>query len=81
MRRFGFLLCALVAVVSFAAKAADSALSPAANAAFLAANANKPGVVVMRDGLQYRILHNGFGGRLKHALESQAASSAAGVAL
>jgi FKBP-type peptidyl-prolyl cis-trans isomerase len=60
MKCFGFLLAALAAV-SFSAEAADSALSPAANAAYLAANANKPGVVVKADGLQYRILHNGYG--------------------
>jgi FKBP-type peptidyl-prolyl cis-trans isomerase len=65
MRRFGFLLGALAAVVTLSAEAADSALSPAANAAFLAANAKKPGVVVRPDGLQYRILHNGFGIRPK----------------
>jgi FKBP-type peptidyl-prolyl cis-trans isomerase len=63
MRRFGFLLCALVAAATVSAEAADSALSPAANAAFLAANAKKPGVVVKPDGLQYRILQNGFGSR------------------
>ena len=63
MRRFGFLLAALVAVASLSAKAADSALSPAANAAFLAAYDKKPGVVIKPDGLRYRILHNGFGQR------------------
>ena len=61
MKRFGFLLCALVAAASFSAEAADSALSPAANAAFLAAFDKKPGVVVKPDGLRYRILHNGYG--------------------
>jgi FKBP-type peptidyl-prolyl cis-trans isomerase len=63
MRRFGFLLAALVAAALYSASAADSALSPAANAAYLAANAKKPGVFVMSDGLQYSILHNGFGKR------------------
>jgi len=61
MRRFGFLLAALVAVAPFSAGAADSTLSPAANAAFLAAYDQKPGVVIKPDGLRYRILHNGFG--------------------
>ncbi len=61
MKCFGVLLAILAAAVSFSAKAADSSLSPAANAAFLAANAKKPGVVVKPDGLQFRILHNGFG--------------------
>jgi FKBP-type peptidyl-prolyl cis-trans isomerase len=63
MRRFGFLLGVLVAVAPLSAEAADSALSPAANAAFLAAYDAKPGVVVKPDGLRYRILHNGFGKR------------------
>ena len=63
MKRFGFLLAILAAAVSFSAEAADSALSPAANAAFLAANAKKAGVVVKPDGLQFRILHNGYGVR------------------
>ena len=63
MRRFGFLLGVLMAVATLPAQAADASLSPAANAAFLAANAKKPGVVVRPDGLQYRILRNGFGTR------------------
>ncbi|HEY4112778.1 MAG TPA: FKBP-type peptidyl-prolyl cis-trans isomerase [Rhizomicrobium sp.] len=46
-----------------AAAAVDSSLSPAANAAFLAANKNKPGVTVTTDGLQYRIIQSGFGKR------------------
>ena len=63
MRRFGFLLAALAAAISLSAKAAASALSPAANAAFLAAYDKTPGVVIKPDGLRYRILHNGFGKR------------------
>jgi len=63
MRRFGFLLAAFVAAVSFPAGAVDSSLSAAANAAYLAANAKKPGVFTTKDGLQYNILHNGFGQR------------------
>ncbi len=63
MRRLGFILAALVAAAPFSATAADSALSPAANAAYLAANAKKPGVIVKSDGLQYRILHDGYGPR------------------
>jgi FKBP-type peptidyl-prolyl cis-trans isomerase len=43
------------------ALAASSALSIEANQAYLAANAKKPGVQTMRDGLQYRILKSGFG--------------------
>jgi FKBP-type peptidyl-prolyl cis-trans isomerase FklB len=36
-------------------------LSPAANQKFLAANALKPGVKRLPDGLQYRIIHSGHG--------------------
>jgi FKBP-type peptidyl-prolyl cis-trans isomerase len=45
------------------AYAADDALSLDANQAFLAANAKKPGVFVRPDGLQFKILQNGFGKR------------------
>ncbi len=45
------------------AAAPDEALSDAANKAFLAANAAKPGVVTKPDGLQYRVLTPGFGKR------------------
>jgi FKBP-type peptidyl-prolyl cis-trans isomerase len=45
------------------AQAADSALSPAANAAFLAAYAQKPGVNQRPSGLEYHIIRNGFGMR------------------
>jgi len=61
MMRLGLVLAAFVAAATFSAQAADSALSPAANAAFLAANAKKPGVVVRPSGLQFRILHSGYG--------------------
>jgi FKBP-type peptidyl-prolyl cis-trans isomerase FkpA/FKBP-type peptidyl-prolyl cis-trans isomerase FklB len=63
MVRFGIILAALVAAATISADAADNSLSAAANAAYLAANAAKPGVVVRPSGLQYRILHNGFGKR------------------
>jgi len=46
-----------------AAIAAEDPLGPAANAAFLAANAAKPGTVSRPSGLQYRILRNGTGKR------------------
>ena len=36
-------------------------ISPQANRAYLAANAAKPGVVVLRSGLQYRIIKSGAG--------------------
>jgi FKBP-type peptidyl-prolyl cis-trans isomerase len=45
------------------ARAADDALSLEANQAFLAANAKKPGVFTRPDGLQFKILQNGFGKR------------------
>jgi FKBP-type peptidyl-prolyl cis-trans isomerase len=45
------------------ARAADDALSLAANQAYLAANAKKHGVIVRPSGLQFRIIQNGFGKR------------------
>ena len=42
-------------------RAADTNLSAAANQAYLAANAAKPGTVTRPSGLQYRVLHNGVG--------------------
>ena len=65
MMRFGFLLAGFLAVSAVAASAADSTLSAQANAAFLAANAKKPGVTVQPSGLQYRVIHTGFGKRPK----------------
>ena len=41
----------------------DDTLSPAANQSFAVANSKKPGVISLRDGLQYRILRSGFGDR------------------
>ncbi len=52
-----FLLCAL-ALPAFAATPTATAV-----AAFLAANAKKPGVTVQPDGLQYSVLHRGIGRR------------------
>ena len=67
MRRVGlflaFLLLAMPALRPVPAKAADEALSAEANRAFLEANAKKPGVIVRPDGLQFKILQNGFGRR------------------
>ena len=68
MKRFGAIMAALTALLSFAsapAYAADPSLSLDANAAFLRANAAKPGVVVRPSGLQYSIIKNGFGGRAR----------------
>ena len=53
----------LLAGTAVPAGAADDALSLDANQAFLAANAKKPGVIVRPDGLQFRIVRNGFGKR------------------
>ena len=55
-------LC-LVAATPFLPARRDDALSLEANQAFLAANAKKPGVIVRPDGLQFKILRNGFGKR------------------
>jgi FKBP-type peptidyl-prolyl cis-trans isomerase len=66
MKRFGAILAFLAAFLSLAgapARAADPSLSADANAAYLAANAHKPGVVVRPSGLQYNIVKNGFGAR------------------
>ncbi|HEY4275486.1 MAG TPA: FKBP-type peptidyl-prolyl cis-trans isomerase [Rhizomicrobium sp.] len=46
-----------------AAPTTDPALSAEANAAFLAANAKKKGVIIKPDGLQFRIVQSGFGKR------------------
>jgi FKBP-type peptidyl-prolyl cis-trans isomerase len=60
-----FLVTAVLAwpLAAVAASASDPALSPQANAAFLAANAKKPGVIVKPDGLQIKILQSGYGRR------------------
>jgi FKBP-type peptidyl-prolyl cis-trans isomerase len=53
----------LFAATALPAAAADDTLSVAANAAYLAANARKPGTIVRPDGLQYRVIRNGTGPR------------------
>ncbi len=58
--RRGFVL-ALLTLCALPALAAEGALSPAANAAFLAANARRSGTVVRPSGLQYRVQRAGFG--------------------
>jgi FKBP-type peptidyl-prolyl cis-trans isomerase len=50
-------------IASMPAAAADESLNAGANAAFLAANRTKAGVITRPSGLQYRILHSGFGKR------------------
>jgi FKBP-type peptidyl-prolyl cis-trans isomerase len=57
------LLLVTLPIAAIPASAADDALSTEANQAFLAANAKKPGVIVRSDGLQFKILRNGFGKR------------------
>ena len=58
-------LVVLLFILSFApgAMAAEGALGASANAAFLAANARQPGIVVRPSGLQYHILRSGTGRR------------------
>lgn len=65
MRTIGLsaMVAALAMLVVSTAYAGDPSLSAAANANFLTANAKKPGVVTTASGLQYQIIHNGFGKR------------------
>jgi len=59
-----FIVLSLLAVLGAApAAAGQDAPSPEANAAFLAANAKKPGTITRPSGLQYRILRSGTGRR------------------
>ena len=62
MKRLGILVAVFMAFAG-SAHAADSALSAAANAKFLADFAKKPGVNTRPSGLEYLIIHNGFGMR------------------
>jgi len=63
MMRFAALALASAALFAVPASAMDPALSPAANAKYLSDFAAKHGVVTTADGLEYRIIHNGFGKR------------------
>jgi hypothetical protein len=56
-------LMLFLALLGAPALAADEALSPAANAAFLADSARKPGTIVRPSGLQYRVARSGTGRR------------------
>ena len=47
--------------LSVTGQASAGDISPQANRAYLAANAKKPGVVVLPSGLQYRIIKSGAG--------------------
>lgn len=57
------IVLALLLAASFPVLAAEDALSAAANTAFLAANAKKPGTLTRPSGLQYRVLRSGTGKR------------------
>jgi len=63
MFRVGFLVAGALALFTVAAQAADPALSPEANAAYLKENAAKKGVIVEPSGLQYQIVKSGYGMR------------------
>lgn len=64
MKRLGLAFAVVIGLAAASpAIAADAALSRAANTAYLAENAKKPGVVVRPSGLQYRVLRTGFGKR------------------
>ncbi|HMI95835.1 MAG TPA: FKBP-type peptidyl-prolyl cis-trans isomerase [Micropepsaceae bacterium] len=56
-------ISAAIAVLSFcfAGQALAGDISPQANREYLAANAAKPGVVVLPSGLQYRVVKSGAG--------------------
>jgi len=65
MRCFSLsLAAAFLALALGPALAADDGLSAAANSTFLATYAKKPGVILRPDGLEYRVLHSGFGRRV-----------------
>jgi FKBP-type peptidyl-prolyl cis-trans isomerase FklB len=61
--RFLTWILALLLTAPSAVLAAEDALGAAANAAFLSANAGKPGTILRPSGLQYRILRSGTGKR------------------
>ena len=63
MRRRALLALALLLCMPRVTLAADDPLGGGANAAFLAANAGKPGTIVRPSGLQYRVLRHGSGKR------------------
>jgi len=60
MIKVGTVVAGLFLAVA-SAKAADPALSAAANASYLAGNEKVKGVISRPDGLQYRIIQNGSG--------------------
>jgi FKBP-type peptidyl-prolyl cis-trans isomerase len=62
-RRSALLALAALLCAPLASHAADDPLGASANAAFLAANAKKPGTIIRPSGLQYRVLRSGTGKR------------------
>jgi FKBP-type peptidyl-prolyl cis-trans isomerase len=63
MNRRSLLALAALSCAPRIAWAAEDPLGASANAAFLAANAKKPGTITRPSGLQYRVLRNGTGKR------------------
>ena len=63
MFRVGLLIAGALALFTVAAQAADPALSPEANAAYLKNFAAQKGVVVEPSGIEYRIIKSGYGMR------------------
>lgn len=63
MRGMGTALGAIAIMAAFSAHAAVGSLTADANAAYLANYAKTQGVIVRPSGLEYKILHNGFGKR------------------
>jgi FKBP-type peptidyl-prolyl cis-trans isomerase len=59
--RLGISAAAAALGFGLAGQALAGDISPQANRAYLAANAAKPGVVVLPSGLQYRIIKSGAG--------------------
>lgn len=59
----GLAAMAALGLAASPAYAVDDALSLEANQAYLAANAQKKGVIVRPSGLQFRIIQNGYGKR------------------
>ena len=56
-------LTAMAAPLTPGPPSTDPSLSVAANAAYLAAGAKRPGIILRPDGLQIKMIQNGFGKR------------------
>src|SRR5215831_17238199 len=59
--RFTIANAVAVSACFFTGEALAGDISPQANREYLAANAKKPGVVVLPSGLQYRVIKSGSG--------------------